>query len=41
MIVIKNVQVLIDGAGQDASNSAILYLMEDGTVEYVPILKRY
>lgn len=32
-------QVLIDGSGQDATNSAILYLMEDGTVEYVPILK--
>lgn len=32
-------QVLIDGAGQDATNSAILYLMEDGTIEYVPILK--
>ena len=32
-------QVLIDGLGQDATNSAILYLMEDGTVEYVPILK--
>lgn len=35
----KIVQVLIDGSGQDATNSAILYLMEDGTVEYVPILK--
>lgn len=32
-------QVLIDGSGQDATSSAILYLMEDGTVEYVPILK--
>lgn len=32
-------QVLIDGPGQDATKSAILYLMEDGTVEYVPILK--
>ncbi len=32
-------QVLIDGSGQDATNSTILYLMEDGTVEYVPILK--
>jgi len=32
-------QVLVDGAGHDATNSAILYLMEDGTVEYVPILK--
>lgn len=32
-------QVLIDGSGQDSTNSAILYLMEDGTVEYVPILK--
>ena len=35
----KIVQVLIDGSGQDATNLAILYLMEDGTVEYVPILK--
>lgn len=35
----KIVQVLIDGSGQDASSVAILYLMEDGTVEYVPILK--
>ena len=32
-------QVIIDGVGQDAQGSAILYLMEDGTVEYVPILK--
>ena len=32
-------QVLIDGSGHDSTNSAILYLMEDGTVEYVPILK--
>lgn len=32
-------QVLIDGSGQSAKNSTILYLMEDGTVEYVPILK--
>ena len=32
-------QVLIDGSGQDVTNLAILYLMEDGTVEYVPILK--
>lgn len=32
-------QVLIDGSGQSASGTAILYLMEDGTVEYVPILK--
>lgn len=35
----KIVQVLIDGSGQDASSATILYLMEDGTVEYVPILK--
>lgn len=35
----KITQVLIDGSGQDASSSAIIYLMEDGTVEYVPILK--
>ena len=35
----KITQVLIDGPGQDANPSAILYLMEDGTVEYVPILK--
>lgn len=35
----KIAQVLIDGAGQSATTSAILYLMEDGTVEYVPILK--
>ena len=32
-------QVLIGGSGQDASSAAILYLMEDGTVEYVPIMK--
>jgi len=35
----KITQVLIDGSGQDASSMAILYLMEDGTVEYVPLLK--
>ena len=35
----KITQVLIDGSGQDATNATILYLMEDGTVEYVPILK--
>lgn len=35
----KITQVLIDGSGQDASSATILYLMEDGTVEYVPILK--
>lgn len=35
----KITQVLIDGAGQSVSSAAILYLMEDGTVEYVPILK--
>lgn len=35
----KIVQVLIDGSGQDASSATILYLMEDGMVEYVPILK--
>ena len=35
----KIAQVLIDGAGQSSVSSAILYLMEDGTVEYVPILK--
>ena len=34
-------QVLIDGAGQDASGAAIIYLMEDGTVEYTPILKDF
>ena len=32
-------QILIDGSGQSASTLAVLYLMEDGTVEYVPILK--
>lgn len=32
-------EVLIDGSGQDASSLTILYLMEDGTIEYVPILK--
>lgn len=35
----KITQVLIDGSGQDVSSMAILYLMEDGTVEYVPLLK--
>ena len=35
----KIAQVLIDGSGQDVIGSAILYLMDDGTVEYVPILK--
>ena len=35
----KITQVLIDGSGQDATSATILYLMEDGTVEYVPILK--
>jgi len=35
----KVTQVLIDGSGQSANSMAILYLMEDGTVEYVPILK--
>lgn len=35
----KITQVLIDGSGQDSSSAAILYLMEDGTVEYTPILK--
>lgn len=35
----KIVQVLVDGSGQSARSTAILYLMEDGTVEYVPILK--
>ena len=34
----KITQVLIDGSGQDATNTAILYLMEDGTVEYTPVL---
>ncbi len=34
----KITQVIIDGAGQSATSSAIIYLMEDGTVEYVPIL---
>jgi len=37
----KVAQVLIDGAGQDASGVAIIYLMEDGTVEYTPILKDF
>ena len=32
-------EVLIDGSGQDALSLTILYLMEDGTIEYVPILK--
>lgn len=35
----KITQVLIDGSGQSATTLAILYLMEDGTIEYVPILK--
>ena len=35
----KITQVLIDGPGQDASNLSVLYLMEDGTVEYIPLLK--
>lgn len=35
----KITEVLIDGSGQDATSLTILYLMEDGTVEYVPILK--
>ena len=35
----KIAQVLVDGSGQSSSSVAILYLMEDGTVEYVPILK--
>ena len=35
----KIAQVLIDGPGQDASNLSVLYLMEDGTVEYIPLLK--
>ena len=37
----KVAQVLIDGAGQDVSGTAIIYLMEDGTVEYTPILKDF
>lgn len=32
-------QVMIDGSGQSAASLAILYLMEDGSVEYVPIKK--
>lgn len=35
----KITQVLVDGSGQDSTSATILYLMEDGTVEYVPILK--
>lgn len=35
----KITQVLIDGCGQDASGMSIIYLLEDGTIEYVPILK--
>ena len=34
----KITQVLIDGPGQDASNLSVLYLMEDGTVEYTEFL---
>ena len=35
----KIVQVLIGGFGQDATYNSILYLMEDGTLEYTPITK--
>ena len=35
----KITQLMIDGIGQDTGGEAILYLMEDGTVEYTPIYK--
>lgn len=35
----KIVEVIIGGVGQDASGDTIYFLMEDGTVEYIPIVK--
>lgn len=35
----KILQVYIGGWGQNASNEHIFYVMEDGTVEYTPIVK--
>ncbi len=33
--------VMIGGFGQDASQDTMLFLMEDGTIEYLPIAKAY
>lgn len=35
----KITQVLVGGTGQDAVGAVILYLMEDGTVQYTPLFK--
>ena len=36
----KIAQVLVDGSGQSSSSVAILYLMEDGTVEVVQVYNK-
>lgn len=37
----KVVDIFFGGIGQDASGDTILFLMEDGTVEYLPLKKAY
>lgn len=37
----KVVDIFFGGIGQDASGDTILFLMEDGTVQYLPLKKAY
>ena len=37
----KVVDIFFGGIDQDASGDTILFLMEDGTVEYLPLKKAY
>lgn len=37
----KVVDIFFDGIGQDASGDTLLFLLEDGTVQYLPLKKAY